>query len=135
MPKHLALLRAVNVGGTGLLPMADLRTLAKGLDFTRVRTHLASGNLLLDSPLPVDAVPDRLTEALAQQQGRAVGVATRTADDLARLLHEQSFQGAAPRGSTERCVLRPVVTPQLRLKTTATRSPCAADCVKAVRGQ
>jgi uncharacterized protein (DUF1697 family) len=96
MPTHLALLRAVNVGGTGLLPMADLRTLAEGLGFTRVRTHLASGNLLLDSPLPAEAVHDRLTEALAQHQGRAVGVVMRTAEDLARVLREQPFPEAAP---------------------------------------
>ncbi len=96
MPTHLVLLRAVNVGGTGLLPMADLRALAEGLGFERVRTHLASGNLLVDSPLSADAVQDRLSEALAQRQGRAVGVVMRTAADLARVLDEQPFRDAAP---------------------------------------
>ncbi len=96
MPTHLALLRAVNVGGTGLLPMAELRALAEGLGFARVRTHLASGNLLVDSPLSADAVQDRLSEALAQRQGRAVGVVMRTAADLARVLDEQPFRDAAP---------------------------------------
>ena len=48
---HIALLRAVNVGGTGKLPMAELRALAEGLGFARVRTLLASGNLLVDSAL------------------------------------------------------------------------------------
>jgi uncharacterized protein (DUF1697 family) len=96
MPTHLALLRAVNVGGTGLLPMAELRALAEGLGFERVRTHLASGNLLVDSPLPINVVQDRLTEALAQHQGRAVGVVMRTAEDLARVMNEQPFREAAP---------------------------------------
>ncbi len=96
MPTHLALLRAVNVGGTGLLPMADLRALAEGLGFERVRTHLASGNLLVDSPLSADAVQARLSEALAQRQGRAVGVVMRNAADLARVLDDQPFRDAAP---------------------------------------
>ena len=95
MPIHLALLRAVNVGGTGLLPMAELRALAEGLGFERVRTHLASGNLLVDSPLPADAVGERLSEALAQHQGRAVDVVMRSAEDLVRVLDEQPFREAA----------------------------------------
>ena len=51
MAKYVGLLRAVNVGGTGKLPMAELRALAEGLGFARVRTLLASGNLLVDSAL------------------------------------------------------------------------------------
>jgi uncharacterized protein (DUF1697 family) len=95
MLTHLALLRAVNVGGTGLLNMAELRALAEGLGFTHVRTHLASGNLLVDSPLPADAVRERLTEALAQHLGRAVSVVMRRAEDLARVLRKQPFTEAA----------------------------------------
>lgn len=36
---YIALLRAVNVGGTGTLPMADLRALCEESCFTRVETH------------------------------------------------------------------------------------------------
>jgi uncharacterized protein (DUF1697 family) len=96
MPTHLALLRAVNVGGTGLLPMADLRTLAEGLGFERVRTHLVSGNLLVDSPRPAEEVQAFLSVALAAQQGREVGVVMRTAEDLVRVLDAQPFREAAP---------------------------------------
>lgn len=96
MPIHLALLRAVNVGGTGLLPMAELRALAEGLGFTRVRTHLASGNLLVDSPRPAEDVQALLSEALAVREGREVGVVMRTAEDLAGVLDAQPFREAAP---------------------------------------
>lgn len=93
---HLALLRAVNVGGTGHLPMAELRALAEGLGFTRVRTHLASGNLLVDCPRPAEDVQALLSEALAVREGREVGVVMRTAEDLARVLDAQPFREAAP---------------------------------------
>jgi uncharacterized protein (DUF1697 family) len=36
MPVHVALLRAVNVGGTGTLPMAELKTLCEEIGFPDV---------------------------------------------------------------------------------------------------
>ena len=48
MGTFVALLRAVNVGGTKL-PMADLRALLEGLGLTDVRTYLQSGNAVFDA--------------------------------------------------------------------------------------
>jgi uncharacterized protein (DUF1697 family) len=45
---YVALLRAVNVGGTKV-PMADLRALLEGLGLTNVRTYLQSGNAVFDA--------------------------------------------------------------------------------------
>ena len=39
-----ALLRAVNVGGTNKLPMAELKALCEGVGLERVQTYIASGN-------------------------------------------------------------------------------------------
>jgi uncharacterized protein (DUF1697 family) len=87
---HIALLRAVNVGGTGKLPMADLRALAESLGFTKVRTLLASGNLLLDSPLPAAAVRARLEQALGSVQ-----VVMRSPAELQAALDANPFPEAA----------------------------------------
>ena len=38
----VALLRAVNVGGTGKLPMSDLKAICEGAGFKAVRTYIAS---------------------------------------------------------------------------------------------
>ena len=51
MTPTIALLRAVNVGGTGKLTMADLRTLCAGIGFARARTYIASGNVVFDTDL------------------------------------------------------------------------------------
>ena len=51
MPVSVALLRAVNVGGTGMLPMQELRTLCTGLGLTNVRTYIQSGNVVFESRL------------------------------------------------------------------------------------
>jgi uncharacterized protein (DUF1697 family) len=46
MTTFVALLRAVNVGGTGKLPMEDLRALCAKAGFVKVRTFIASGNVI-----------------------------------------------------------------------------------------
>ena len=46
---HVALLRAVNVGGRSSLAMADLRAVAEGLGYGEVTTFLQSGNLVFDA--------------------------------------------------------------------------------------
>jgi len=46
---HVALLRAVNVGGTGKLPMSELRRLCEGAGFSAVQTYIASGNVIFKS--------------------------------------------------------------------------------------
>lgn len=47
---HVFLVRAVNVGGTARLPMAELRALAAELGATDVQTYIASGNLIATPP-------------------------------------------------------------------------------------
>jgi len=44
-PGWVAMLRAVNVGGNGKVPMAGLRELASALEFEGVKTIVNSGNL------------------------------------------------------------------------------------------
>ena len=51
MTVYVALLRAVNVGGTGKLPMADLRAICVAAGFEGVRTYIASGNVVFSSDL------------------------------------------------------------------------------------
>ena len=48
---YVALLRAVNVGGTGKLPMSELAAMCEDAGFARVRTYIASGNVVFVSEL------------------------------------------------------------------------------------
>ena len=82
---HVALLRAVNVGGVSV-PMARLRALAADLGWTDVTTHLATGNLLLATADPSVSVAQRLSEALRAVIGREVPVVVRTPAQLAAAL-------------------------------------------------
>jgi uncharacterized protein (DUF1697 family) len=49
MAAFIALLRAVNVGGTGKLPMSELKAMCEEIGFTSVRTYIASGNVVFVS--------------------------------------------------------------------------------------
>ena len=73
----VALLRAVNVGGTGRLPMSDLVAMAHTAGFAHVRTYIASGNLLFESASSEEQVKELLETALATYAGKHVGVAVR----------------------------------------------------------
>ena len=50
MPGTAILLRGVNVGGHGTLPMVDLRRLLEQDGATEVATYIQSGNIVLDHP-------------------------------------------------------------------------------------
>jgi uncharacterized protein (DUF1697 family) len=82
MPRCAALLRAVNVGGTGKIAMADLRALAEELGLQRVQTVLQSGNLVFDAPARGSGdLETTLSAELERRHGVRSEVMVRTAKD------------------------------------------------------
>ena len=49
MKTYIALLRGINVGGKNVLPMKDLVTLLEDIGAQNVKTHIQSGNAVLQS--------------------------------------------------------------------------------------
>lgn len=96
MTAYVALLRAVNVGGTGKLPMAELERMCVQAGFEDVRTYIASGNVVFGSEQSEAAVKARLEAALAAYAGKPVGVLVRTRDEIAAVLAANPFVGAPP---------------------------------------
>ena len=96
MPTYIALLRAVNVGGTGKLPMTELKAMCVAEGFASVQTYIASGNVVFDSKLPVAKVKAALEKRLQAYAGRPVGVAIRTAEEMAAVLKANPFPKAPP---------------------------------------
>jgi uncharacterized protein (DUF1697 family) len=92
----IALLRAVNVGGTGRLPMGDLKQLCVASGFASVRTYIASGNVVFESAGSEPEVKARLEERLFACAGKPVGVLVRTAAEMADVLARNPFPHAAP---------------------------------------
>ena len=96
MPVFIALLRAVNVGGTGKLPMRDLKILCEKLGFADVRTYIASGNVIFESGKSEAQVKAALEARLKAYAGKPVGVAVRTARQLKTILAANPFPKAPP---------------------------------------
>lgn len=92
----IALLRAVNVGGTGKLPMAKLRSMAEATGFADVRTYIQSGNLIFSSADELSIVRKALEKRLADYAGKPVGVLLRTANEMQEVLIANPFADAEP---------------------------------------
>jgi uncharacterized protein (DUF1697 family) len=94
MPRYVALLRAVNVGGTGKLPMTKLKAICEEAGFTETQTYIASGNVVFDSPLSAKAVKAALEKKLAAFAGKKVAVLVRTGSELKAILAANPFRKA-----------------------------------------
>lgn len=96
MPAYAALLRAVNVGGTGKLPMAQLQAMCEAEGYAGVRTYIASGNVVFHTGRDAAQVKAALERRLHQYAGKPVRVLVRTAAELARILAANPFPEQAP---------------------------------------
>jgi uncharacterized protein (DUF1697 family) len=96
MTRYVALLRAVNVGGSGKLQMADLKTLCADAGFNEVETYIASGNVVFTSKAGEAAVKAKLEKALHAYAGKPVGVVIRTATEMAGVLKQNPFKKDKP---------------------------------------
>jgi uncharacterized protein (DUF1697 family) len=96
MAVFIALLRAINVGGTGMLSMKELSAMCSDLGFEKVRTYIQSGNVIFESSLSEKAVRATLEEALAKRMGKKVDVAVRTPPELCAILKDNPFSDAPP---------------------------------------
>ena len=66
MTAYVALIRAVNVSGTGKLPKEELKAIGEGCGFDNCRTFINSGNLLFTSELPETKVKERVEQRIAE---------------------------------------------------------------------
>jgi uncharacterized protein (DUF1697 family) len=80
MPRQIALLRGVNVGGNKRVEMARLRALMEELGYSDVRTYVNSGNVVFSGPRRSE---QHLERAIAEAFGFEVPVVLRSRDELA----------------------------------------------------
>jgi len=100
MPVYIALLRAVNVGGTGKLPMSDLKSMCEDLGFESVKTYIASGNVIFKSTTSASKVKSALESKLNAYAGKPVGVIIRSIANLKSILNANPFPNAEPSKAT-----------------------------------
>lgn len=71
--------------------MADLKRMCEELGFEKVRTYIATGNVVLQSKQPEDKVRTLLEARLKDHAGKPVGVHVRTRSELLDLLASNPF--------------------------------------------
>jgi uncharacterized protein (DUF1697 family) len=91
----IALLRAINVGGTSKLPMSDLKRLCEKVGFRNVRTYIASGNVVAERDGSEAEGKTALEAELGAYAGKPVGVIVRTAAEMSKVVANNPFPDRA----------------------------------------
>jgi uncharacterized protein (DUF1697 family) len=86
MARQIVLLRGINLGPRRRIPMPELRELLQNAGFEDVRTYVQSGNIVLSSDLPLDALQRNCEDSIADRFGFDVPVIVRTREDLERIV-------------------------------------------------
>jgi uncharacterized protein (DUF1697 family) len=84
--RWVALLRGINVGKARQIGMPRLTEVLSERGHANVRTHLRSGNVVLDSPLGEAELVADLEQAIQKEFGWAVPVVVRTGAELADII-------------------------------------------------
>lgn len=96
MSRRVLLVRAVNVGGTAKLPMADFRSMLSDLGAKNPRTYIASGNAVVDIDAHESsgwAAFDRSVEReLETRFGFQRDVISRSVEEVEAALSEHPFR-------------------------------------------
>ena len=92
MPTYIALLRGINVGGHGKVPMEKLRALCEGLGCEQVTTFIQSGNVVFKaSKCDPASLSAKLEKKIAAEFGFPVAVVTRTVAELRKVIDGNPF--------------------------------------------
>src|SRR5262245_32903397 len=98
MPKYVAFLRAINVGGH-TVKMEQLRGLFEAMGFSKVETFIASGNVIFESPSPSPKTLEKQIEtALHEALGYKVATFIRTPEELAEIAAYKPFKASEMEG-------------------------------------
>ncbi len=96
MPRFVAFLRAVNVGGR-VVKMGELRTLFESLGLRSVETFIASGNVIFESNgRSVPSLERRIEDHLRKALGYEVKTFVRTDAEVAAIAKYKPFRANRP---------------------------------------
>ena len=84
--RYVVLLRGINLGRARQVDMGRLREVLSGRGHGGVRTHLRSGNVVLDSPLPEEGLVGDVEAAMREGFGIDVQVVVRTGRELSAVV-------------------------------------------------
>ncbi len=90
MPKFVAFLRAINVGGAKVIKMDVLRGMFESFGMQNVQTFIQSGNVIFETKAAL-TLEAHLETRLAKSLGYTVEVFLRSMDELAGIVEQPVF--------------------------------------------
>lgn len=104
MPRYVAFLRAINVGGH-TVKMDLLRGLFESLGFSRVETFIASGNVLFETSSQATAsLEGKIESCLGKALGYEVATFLRTDSEVAAIAKYKPFRETDVKSAVAFCV-------------------------------
>ena len=93
MTTYVSFLRAINVGGHGVVRMTDVRDAFVAAGCRNVRTYIQTGNVVFDAPVKtIDSLLEKIRRRMKRLLGHEPGVAVRTLAELEALLKSSPFR-------------------------------------------
>ena len=90
--RYIAFLRGINVSGSRLIKMENLRALFEELKFKNVKTYIQSGNVLFDAKETDDAsLNKKIENHLHKYLGFEVTVITRSLTEIGEVIKQNPF--------------------------------------------
>lgn len=93
MPRYVAFLRAINVGGH-TVKMDELRRLFEDFGLARVETFIASGNVIFESRRTATKLAGEIESGLRQALGYEVATFLRTVAEVAAVAGHEPFDAS-----------------------------------------
>jgi uncharacterized protein (DUF1697 family) len=103
MARHVAFLRAINVGGH-VVAMKDLRGLFETCGFSKVETFIASGNVIFDSRSAAQAAEKKVEACLRKVLGYEVATFIRSASEVGAIAAAKPFRASELEVAKTYCV-------------------------------
>ena len=94
MPRYIALLRGINVGGGNMMKMDDLKAVFAELGFENVVSYINSGNLAFDTRKTSEAaLVTKIEKAVETRFGRAIDIMVREQSEITRIIAANPLDG------------------------------------------
>lgn len=93
MPKYIAFLRAVNVGGTTIIKMADLKKMFESFNLENVQTYIQTGNVIFESDEEdLSKLEEQIERQLEKASGKRIQLFVRTIREVAVIARSCPFE-------------------------------------------
>lgn len=92
MNRYIAFLRAINVGGTTIIKMAELKRMFDSFSLENVETYIQTGNVIFESKeSKASLLEDQIEHQLEKTSGKKIQLFVRTVREVAAMVENCPF--------------------------------------------